>query len=61
MPERPTFWVTVGQGPTALAASAGGGCSDSFTLLYPFSDILSQRAVQPNTTNHLERKKDSTK
>ena len=58
MPERPTFWVTVGQGSTALAASAGGGCSDSFTLLYPFSDILSQRA---NNQPFREKKKDSTK
>ena len=26
---------TVGQGPTALAVGAGGGCLDIFTLLYP--------------------------
>ena len=24
VPGRPTFWITVGQGPTALAAGAGG-------------------------------------
>ena len=30
---------TVGQGPTALAVGAGGGCLDSFTLLYPFSPL----------------------
>ena len=30
-------WIRVGQGPTALAVGAGGGCLDIFTLLYPFS------------------------
>ena len=34
---RPTIWITVGQGPTAIAVSAGGGCLDIFTLIYPFS------------------------
>ena len=29
---RPTLWITVGQGPTALVVGAGGGCSDIFTL-----------------------------
>ena len=24
----PTIWTTVGQGPTALAVGAGGGCLD---------------------------------
>ena len=33
---RPTVWITVGQGPTALALGAGGGCLDISTLLYPF-------------------------
>ena len=33
---RPTIWITVGQGPTALAVGAGGGCLDIFTLIYPF-------------------------
>ena len=33
---RPTIWITVGQGPTALTVGAGGGCLDIFTLLYPF-------------------------
>ena len=32
----PTIWITVGQGPTALAVGAGGGCLDIFTLIYPF-------------------------
>ena len=33
---RPTIWITVGQGPTALVVGADGGCLDIFTLIYPF-------------------------
>ena len=36
VPGRPTVWITVGQGPTALAVGAGGGCLDIFTLICPF-------------------------
>ena len=36
VPGRPTIWITVGHGPTALAEGAGGGCLDIFTLIYPF-------------------------
>ena len=36
VPGRPTIRITVGQGPTALAVGAGGGCLDIFTLIYPF-------------------------
>ena len=36
VPGRPTILITVGQGPTAFAVGAGGGCLDIFTLLYPF-------------------------
>ena len=36
VPGRPTIWITVGQGPIALAVGAGGGCLDIFTLIYPF-------------------------
>ena len=32
VPGRPTIWITVGQGSTALAVGAGGGCLDIFTL-----------------------------
>ena len=39
VPGRPTILITVGQGPTALAVGAGGGCLDTFTLLYPFSPL----------------------
>ena len=31
------IWILVGQGPTALAVGAGGGCLDIFTLVYHFS------------------------
>ena len=36
VPGRPTIWITVGQGPTALVVGAGGGGLDIFTLNYPF-------------------------
>ena len=36
VPGRPTIWITVGQGPIALAVGACGGCLDIFTLIYPF-------------------------
>ena len=36
VPGRPTIWIKVGQGPTALAVGAGGGCLDIFTLIYHF-------------------------
>ena len=28
VPGHPTIWITVGQGPIALAVGAGGGCLD---------------------------------
>ena len=36
VPGRPTIWMTVGQGPSAIAVGAGGGCLDIFTLICPF-------------------------
>ena len=39
VPGRPTIWITVGQGPTALTVGAGGGCLDIFILIYPFSPL----------------------
>ena len=36
VPGRPTIWIAVGQGPTALVVGAGWGCLDIFTLIYPF-------------------------
>ena len=37
VPGRPTIWIRVGQGPTALSVGAVGGCLDIFTLVYHFS------------------------
>ena len=34
---RPTVWIRVGQGPTALAV--GAGCLDILTLDYPFCPL----------------------
>ena len=39
VPGRPTILITVGQGPTALAGGAGGGCLDIFSLLYHFLSL----------------------
>ena len=39
VPGRPTPLMIVGQGPTALVVSAGGGCLDIFTLIYLFSSL----------------------
>ena len=39
VPGRPTILITVGQGPTALALGAGGGCLDNFILINPFSSF----------------------
>ena len=39
VPGRPTIWITVGQGPTALVVGAVGCCLDIFTLIYPFSPL----------------------
>ena len=36
VPGRPTIWMIVGQGPTALTVGAGEG---GFTLIYPFSPL----------------------
>ena len=39
VPGRPTIWITVGQGPTALTVCAGGDCLDIFILIYSFSPL----------------------
>ena len=41
LPGRPTIWIIVGQGPTALVVGAGGGCLDIFTLICPFPSSFS--------------------
>ena len=39
VPGRPTIWIIVGQGPTALAVGTGGGCLDISIFIYPFSPL----------------------
>ena len=39
VPGRPTILIKEGQGPTALAVGAAGGCLDIFTLIYPLSSF----------------------
>ena len=39
VPGRPTLWMIVGQGPTALAVGVGGGCLVIFTLIYLYSPL----------------------
>ena len=40
VPGRPTIWISVGQGPIALAVGAGGGGLDIFTLVCPFFPLF---------------------
>ena len=65
VPGRPIIWMIVGQGRTALAGGAGGGCLDIFSLLNSFSFLsfslwetaryrlkyCLKRAVKPKSTN----------
>ena len=47
VPGRPTIWISVGQGPTALAVGAGVGCLDillSSILFSPLSPSLWETA-----------------
>ena len=41
VPGRPTIWITVGQGPTALAVGAGGGLFGHFYSHLSFFSSLS--------------------
>ena len=43
VPGRPTVWITVGQGPTALVVGADGGYLGIFTLTYPFLSLFGRR------------------
>ena len=70
-------WIRVGQGPTALAVGAGGGCLDVFALVYPFSSLSPslwettryrlkyclKGSLSPKTTNqrNISNKKNSNK
>ena len=48
VPGRPTVWMIVGQGPSALAVGAGGGCLDVFTLISPSLLCLPVFGRRPN-------------
>ena len=39
VPGRPTIWIAVGQGHTALVVGAGGGCLDVLLSSIPFSSL----------------------
>ena len=41
VPERPTIWIKVGHGPTALAVGAGGGLFGLFYSLLSLHSSLS--------------------
>ena len=46
VPVRPTIWIKVGQGPTALAVGSGGGCLDillSSILSFLFLPLFGRR------------------
>ena len=64
VPGRPTFWLIIGQGPTALSVGVGGAVWTFFSCLSflssfslsledgpIYTEILSQRAVKPRATN----------
>ena len=48
VPGRPTIWITVGQGPTALAVGAGGGCLDIFYSHLSFLFFLPHFGRRPD-------------
>ena len=39
VPGFPTIWITVAQGPNALAVGAGGGCLDILLSSFLFSPL----------------------
>ena len=48
VPWRPTIWIIVGQGLTALAVGVGGGCFDIFTLVYLYSSLSPSLGRRPD-------------
>ena len=56
VPGRPTIWITVRQGPTALAVGAGGGCLDIFSspehevLMLSYCDQSMSVVRRPSST-----------
>ena len=49
VPGRPTLWIIVRQGPTALAVGADGGCLDIFfsclSFLFSYSLCLGDGSI----------------
>ena len=39
------IWIRVGQGPTVLAVGAGGGCLDTFSVVYQLSFLAGPRSA----------------
>ena len=55
-PGRPTIWISVGQGPIALAVGAGGGCLVVFRFNGPLRQYFSlYRAVSQREGERGER------
>ena len=48
VPGRPTVWMIVGQGRSALAVGAGGGCLDIFFSLLSFLLFLPLSGRRPD-------------
>ena len=48
VPGRPTIWITVGQGPTALAVGAGGGLFGHFYSHLSFLSYFSLLGRRPD-------------
>ena len=48
VPGRPTIWITVGQGPIALAVGAGGACLEIFYAHLSFLSSLSLSGRSPS-------------
>ena len=40
------LWITVWQGLTVLAVGAGGGCLDSFSLVYHVSYVFDDKLTR---------------
>ena len=65
------IWISVGQWPNAFAVGAARGYWDILSVVYHLffrsgdgpikTEILSQRAIKPKTTNQKERRKQEEK
>ena len=59
VPGRPTIWITVGQGPIALAVGAGGGGLDIFSSPEPKAPgellVWEASVVRPSSIHTFKR------